>query len=329
MLREHRGRILRAAVTLVILGLMAWRLDLRASWDLLREVRPGPVGMAIALLAASHALVALVWRFLLERTGLSLTAQRSIRLYYAGLFLNNFFLGSVGGDSYRVWGARQAAGTGRRALAATLVERIVGVVALLLVGMVAAFAAYRSLPGSFVALLLGLSGGGALAGLTVVFFPDTVRRLGAPVLRRLPEWFSERAAGVLDGMRSASGGGGLWVCLLILVAAQGTRIWTHWWCAQALGLDIQPGVLYVAIPLVAVAAGLPISIGGLGVREWTGVMLLAPQGVAHPEAVAIEFLAYLVGVATSLLGGLAFLFGREARPPKDLGSSQESATIEP
>jgi len=44
------------------------------------------------------------------------------------------------------------------------------------------------------------------------------------------------------------------------------------------------------------------------------VLLLAPFGIGKSEAFTIELLAYLVGVGTSLVGGFAFLFGREVRP---------------
>ncbi len=70
----------------------------------------------------------------------------------------------------------------------------------------------------------------------------------------------------------------------------------------------------MVVPLIATVAALPISIGGLGVREWAGVLLLAPFGIAEPEALSIEIMAYLIGVATSLVGGLIFLSGREVRP---------------
>ena len=102
--------------------------------------------------------------------------------------------------------------------------------------------------------------------------------------------------------------------LPIALAAQAVRIWTHWWCAQALGIAVAPGDLFVVVPLIATVAALPISIGGLGVREWAGVLLLAPFGITESAAVAIEVMAYFIGVATSLVGGLIFLSGREVRP---------------
>ena len=306
--------LIKVFVTVTILGVLAWQLDLQKSWDLLRGISLLPVVMALGLLAASHMVVALIWRRLLHEVGIPLPVERTVRLYFVGLFLNNFFLGSVGGDTYRVYGVYRESGSGRAALAGTLLERLIGVTALLLLGVVVVVARFGTLPDSLRWFLLLTTGGGALAGLGIVLAPGLVKRVVGPLVRRTSPRMRDRLEGVLAAM-SRGGRPGLVVSLLMVaLAAQGVRIWTHWWCATALGIGMDPGDLFVVIPLVAVAAGLPISIGGLGVREGSGVLLLAPFGIGETEAFAIELLAYLVGVGTSLVGGFAFLLGREVRP---------------
>ena len=309
-----RMKLLKGMVTTAILALLMLSLDLQKSWDLLRNVDLLPVLMAVGLLAVSHMVVALIWRRLLDEIGIGIGVERAVRLYFAGLFLNNFFLGSVGGDTYRVYGVYKGSGTGRVALAGTVLERLISVIALLLLGVIAILARFGELPVTFRWSLLLATGGGALAGLSVIFIPRLVGKISDPLTRRASQKLRDRVKGLLEAMDR--GGRPLLVLPMLLVAfaAQAVRIWTHWWCAQALGLDVMAGDLFIVIPLVAVAAGLPISIGGLGVREGSGVLLLAPLGMAEPSIVAMEFLAYLVGVGTSLIGGLAFLLGREIPP---------------
>jgi len=309
-----RMKLLKGIVTTIILAFLVLSLDLQQSWDLLRNVNLLPVFMAVGLLAVSHMVVALIWRRLLDEIGIEIGVERAVRLYFAGLFLNNFYLGSVGGDTYRVYGVYLGSGTGRVALAGTLLERLISVVALLLLGVIALLARFGELPVTFRWFLLLATGGGALAGLSIIFTPRLVEKISDPLIRRASKKLRDRIQGLLSAMDR--GGRPLLVLPMLLVAfaAQAVRIWTHWWCAQALGLDVMAGDLFIVIPLVAVAAGLPVSIGGLGVREGSGVLLLAPLGMAEPSIVAMEFLAYLVGVCTSLIGGLAFLLGREIRP---------------
>ena len=315
MTRGGRNRLLKVVVTVVILAVLAARLDLDRIWQLLRAAQALPIAMAIGLLAASHLVVALIWRRLLAAVDVRLSVERTVSLYYAGLFLNIFFFGSVGGDGYRVYAAwKGTGGSGRPVLAATLLERLIGVAALLLLGTIAVLAKFAVLPGAFRWLLLTLSGGGTIAALLIILVPGPLGRLVLRLARNRSEMTRERIAGTLAAMQQAGQPGAVAVMLLVAVAAQGVRIWTHWWCARALGIEVAAADLFLVIPIIAVASGLPISIGGLGVREATGVLLLAPLGVAQASAFAMEFLAWLVGVATSLAGGLTFLFGREVAP---------------
>jgi uncharacterized protein (TIRG00374 family) len=315
MTRVGRGRLIKLAVTVGILALLASQLDLGQIWTLLSGVKLLPVVMAIGLLAASHMVVALIWRRLLAAVDVRLNVERTVSLYYAGLFLNNFFLGSVGGDSYRVYAAwKGSGGSGRPVLAATLLERLISVAALLLLGAIAVIVKFSTLPVTFRWLLLALSCGGTIAAFLIILVPAPLGRMALRLSRGRSEKTRERIAGTFEAMQQAGHPAAIFTMLLVALAAQGVRIWTHWWCARALGIEVAAADLFLVIPIIAVASGLPISIGGLGVREATGVLLLTPLGMAESSAFTMELLAWLVGVATSLAGGLIFLFGREVAP---------------
>ncbi len=312
--RANRSFLLKLVATVIILGFLLLNVDLGYSWDLLRNATMLPVVMAIGLLAASHVAVALIWRRLLFSVDISIGIERITSLYFASLFLNNFFLGSVGGDSYRVYVVYRETGEGRSVLAATLLERLTGITALLLLGLLSVLLRFSDLPDPFRWLLVIFTGGGTAGGLTLLLAPGIVERLVGPFVRGRSPQTRERLQGVFNGMRRGGRPGTIASVLMVALAAQAVRIWTHWWCAQALGIEIAAGDLFVVVPLIATVAALPISIGGLGVREWAGVLLLAPFGIMESAAFSIEFLAYLIGVATSLVGGLIFLSGKEVRP---------------
>ena len=63
-------------------------------------------------------------------------------------------------------------------------------------------------------------------------------------------------------------------------------------------------------PLAAVIASLPISIGGLGVREGVLVELFGRVGIIESQAFALSLLGYAAGITASLFGGIAFIFRR-------------------
>ncbi|MBM3281067.1 MAG: hypothetical protein FJY95_23770 [Candidatus Handelsmanbacteria bacterium] len=65
-------------------------------------------------------------------------------------------------------------------------------------------------------------------------------------------------------------------------------------------------------PIAAIIAALPVSVGGLGVRENVVVKLFGTVGAEANLSFAMSLLGYLAGILASLLGGVAFVFRRHA-----------------
>ena len=108
--------------------------------------------------------------------------------------------------------------------------------------------------------------------------------------------------------------GTLLQALVISAFVQGLRIVVHYLCSLSLGLDV-PFIYFAAfIPLVSVAAAIPISTGGLGTREWAAVGLFATVGVAGAGVVTMELMAHAVTLVSSLPGAIAFITRRSVKP---------------
>ena len=82
------------------------------------------------------------------------------------------------------------------------------------------------------------------------------------------------------------------------------------------------------IPLVALFASLPISFGGIGVREQSGATLFSTVGLGASKVVTFEFLAYIIGIIATIPGGIIFALRREdhfkrsvQNPPIQTGDS--------
>ncbi len=82
--------------------------------------------------------------------------------------------------------------------------------------------------------------------------------------------------------------------------------------ARALGLDVGIATLSFAAPLVTLATLLPISIGGVGVREAGYALLLEPHGVLPNEAVALGLVQYSGFLFVASIAWLAFAFERSS-----------------
>ena len=86
-----------------------------------------------------------------------------------------------------------------------------------------------------------------------------------------------------------------------------------WFVGQSLGIEVPAAYYWVLAPVVTLITMFPISLNGMGVREWGMVLLLAPLGVAQENATALSLLWFLVYSSLGLLGGVWYLFGRFPR----------------
>ena len=76
-------------------------------------------------------------------------------------------------------------------------------------------------------------------------------------------------------------------------------------------------------PAIAIAQVLPISIGGIGVRESLFVVFLEALGMSNPEpkAVSLGILLYLLTLVASLPGALTFVTGAPVEESPTVSSS--------
>ncbi|MCZ7687652.1 MAG: lysylphosphatidylglycerol synthase domain-containing protein [Sandaracinaceae bacterium] len=85
--------------------------------------------------------------------------------------------------------------------------------------------------------------------------------------------------------------------------------------AGALDLSVGAFTLLAVGNAIVIAVLLPVSVGGVGVREGVAVVLLASAGVASSDAVLVALLGYLTGQVPALFGGVLFALRRAERPP--------------
>jgi hypothetical protein len=62
------------------------------------------------------------------------------------------------------------------------------------------------------------------------------------------------------------------------------------------------------VPLLSLSLLLPISVGGLGARDWLAQLLLAPTGVAGAMIAAWTLSVWVVGAAGGFVGGVVYLW---------------------
>lgn len=302
------GAVLRL---LVSLALLIWLgTQLRGGFEQLRAVDPWSLVPAAVVFTLSTILGAWQWILILRRAGVEATTARLHGLYWMGLFFNNFLPSSVGGDVVKV--ADLAVSTGRvaRPVAGTVLDRMLGLSALVLLAFVAGGVLGGRTPAGLpwwaltvltvpvLALSLAILSG--RLGRLLVMVRDRIHR--GPARSRLRSLLDE-----LQAYRAHPG----FVLRLgaLALVVQALRVATHVLVAGAMGIPIDPVrilQLYVLVPVLGVAMLLPLSFNGLGVREFVATRLMPQIGIDAEAALALQLTTYLVQLAVSLVGGVVF-----------------------
>lgn len=271
-----------------------------------------PLSLAILCLALSNFTACLQWKLLLERQGVNLKYGHLLKLYYVGLFFNNFMPGNVGGDVKKVYdirmqGGQDSVGAG---LTATFFDRLFGLffVTLFTLGMGLLFFMHDDAQRAFmwpsVWIFLGFCA--LLGGLC----SRRLGNLGQKVFSRiLPQSINSRLEHMFSRFQNFQSKKLMAQITGISAVTQSLRIFVHFFCGIAIGVDLSISWYFYYIPLVAIVSALPISIGGFGPREFLAQSLFARAGVPGLESVVIQLLAYFVSLLLSLFGGFAFLLG--------------------
>ncbi len=254
------------------------------------------------------------WKLLLDNRGMKVSFWRALVLYFVGLLFNNIMLGMVTGDAVKIAMLKNdgGSGTGRLSLAATFLDRIAGLWAMMAFAMI----------GSVILFHHGLSSvnshietaAAALAvtfvgfcGICVVIISQRAQKMVFALIEMMPLPGKEKIRDIVSELFIEVHDRHILLPVICLSSVvQITRIAVHILCAASLGILTADNFQYffVFVPMTAIIMLVPFP---FGVREVIAGGLFAMAGFRSDAALVMQFLATLVVLATSVFSGLLFL----------------------
>jgi glycosyltransferase 2 family protein len=282
---------------------------------------------AVAIYAGMIALSAWRWRVLIETQQVTCSLSQLGGSFLVATFFNNFLPSNIGGDVVRVADTAPIMASRTRAAAVVLIDRGLGLIALILVAAIGSLAAHRhglDLPGSgylWIAL-----GGTVAAALPPLFAPAVLFRALAPIHRLFRSaWVDERVGRLAHLlMRLNDRPGALAQAFVGAIGVQ--LIIVLFYAVVARGLDIPltfAGALLI-VPISLVVQMAPVSINGFGVREAVFTYFFGRLGLSVDAALALSLISTATIAIFSLSGGLLFLLRRRGLSPAPLPSDSSN-----
>jgi len=311
-------RVARIVGSAGLLGVLAWRVDLRGVAGALADVAWGWWLAALACYFLAQFVSAVRWRSLSRPLGFERPTRSYLAYVLAGNFFNLLLPTSVGGDVARAWYLGRGSGKGSQAVLSVLADRLNGLY--VLIGMAFLAALVVPLPPWALAFVL-LSAGVAAAGLALLWLASRERQRPEPCQNPpvadasgSPTGWQKRWHEMADALafyrRSPRLLGS---ATLLSLAVQLLNVLLVWCLAGAVGAPVPLAFCFVLMPIVILLTLAPVSVNGMGVREGATLLLLRPLGVADGQAIALSLLWFSVFLAAGLTGGVWWLTGRLPR----------------
>ena len=311
--RRHILVTVQATVTTVLLVLLFWRFDWARFTEVLQQMPAWFYVGSLTALAIGQVLYACRWRVVLAGMGVEVPFGEVLRQYFIGIFFSNLMPTAVGGDASKVYYLGKRSGY-VQITASVILDRLLGFAWLAVIGAVLAWVVGGEAPVLVLnRQLLTLFAAGFAAALLIAWLVPIERVLPRLVPERWSSWtmrVGEFVALVRQG-----------VCRPVTFVTAGVIVGAYAWlialvyqqyfAVSGLAALATLPVLLVIVSM-SIFVNVPITVGGIGLREQLHVLLFTAFGVPKEVAVTISLVLFSQSLLLSLIGGGLWLRIRPA-----------------
>ena len=315
--------LIKFAISIALIAFIFSRISLNTLVTFAANVDAWPVLCACILMLMQFPLAGWRWKIVLKSCGPEASVALLQSLVWIGQFVNQVMPTFLVGDGVRAWYLYREGISGRASVSSLLIDRIAGVVGLLMLIVITNAVIADRIGGASAWTILGLAAAGigaAAAGCLLCKF-ILERRFASkwPAF----EFLVEHVWKLATDWRSLT---------LIMVLAFGTNVIASlaaYVLAFAFHIELSLLDSLALIPVALFATLIPISIAGWGVRESTLVVLLGWVGIPAEQAFALSIGYGFITIVAALPGGLIWAQSRESSVSPNPHGVQPARSIAP
>ncbi len=302
-----------------ILYFLFRNMDLKMFFHDLRTVSPYVIIFVAVFFVCLQAISAYRWSIILKKD-VEVPYIKLLAIYFIGMFFNNFLPTMVGGDIIKGLYLYKESKKGGVSVASIFMDRYSGFSALIIITTIALVTGYGHIHGTALPGFLILLIGGYTAA-SLVIWVGSLHSWAMNIMARIHFYgINHKIDTLYKTLMGYKGHKDIIIKILLLsFIVQAGVIIGYYILARNLGIEVSLAYFFFFIPIATVITMLPISLGGLGIREGAFVYLFTMVGATKGQALSLSLIWYAVMVVVSMIGGVAFIkMGGHAREiPED------------
>jgi len=302
--------LLKISITAGLLIFLFKKTDINKMISIVKDLDLFYFSIALVTFVFTYYLGILRWQVLLKAADVVVPFSRITISYLMGLAINLFSPSTVGGDLARgIDLSIYASKSKPKILATVILDRIFGYIAIVLIASFSLIFGYKFINDKAVLISFGILVFVLLIILSILFSKNILNILlrvfgKVEIIKNSLIRFHEAVS--LFRLKSRLNAV-IYVLFLSLVIQFGA-VFLIYFLAQALKIDIAMIYFFVFVPIINAISMIPITIGGLGLRDSSAVYFFTRVGLSASAAFTLSLMTFLFFVISGIIGGIVYVF---------------------
>lgn len=297
ILSSTRTIYFRVIVSALIIILLLIFLPISGIWDAAKRVSILTWIFLVAAFLTIHMIGVFKWRFIVGMGTINIPLSVAIRCYFYGLFGNLFLPSVVGGDLVRAGMAVRHVEEKEQIIIGSIMDRFLDVCSLLVIivtGAIMYTGAISDQHRKILVIIFSILVGFLMLCVVFVLIP-----IPGVMPKKIHEIILRTRFIVIHLIRRPVYALGSFTLAVVM---QSSFVLLNWYLGSICGIKLSVLIWFIVWPLAKISAMVPVSLGGVGVREVALAAFFSPFGVLYSTAVGYGFVWETVVIAGSLIG---------------------------
>jgi len=308
ILKKIVSFLLRISISVALLVFLFSRVDKGSLLSILKNADRSLLFVALFIFSLNYVLSLFRWEMLLRASRINLPMKRVIISFAGGVFFSIFLPSTIGGDLMRSVDLATYTRKPREVVATVLMDRLSGYIGLVILAAISLAVGFGLVRDRSVLISVAVLALVLICVLLVLFdkalYTKVNRIVQSPNAGRMRQILSSLHRELHIFRRHKD----IIVDNLVLsILIQITTPLTFFITAKSLGLDVNIAYFMIFIPIISAVTLLPISIGGLGLRDAMTIYFFAKAGVSKDMSFAMSLVNFSFILFFGVLGGLIYV----------------------
>lgn len=309
MIKKILPLLLRIGISIILLFFLFkfQQVDTHKVLESIKNADKGLLFLALFVSLFAYILAIFRWEMLLRGAKIHLSLKRVIISFSGGVFFNALLPSTIGGDVVRSLDLSTHTKRPREVVATVLLDRLSGYTGLVIVALLSLLFGWKLIRHKSVLLSIAIITGVLIAVLLILFnrflYSKINQILHSPKAGRIREAVKNlhQEVHIFRHHKKIMTNN-----LILSVLIQGITPLSFYITALSLGIKINIVYFFIYLPIISAITLLPISIGGLGLRENITKIFFVQAGVVDNIAVAMAILNTFFIFVYAGIGGIIY-----------------------